>query len=226
MMRSDGIPEIGRRLVVASGNRGKVREMVSLLANLPIEVCSLDGFSPVAFPQEGTDYDVNAIAKAQAVCDQVGEWAIADDSGLEVDALNGAPGPLSARYGGAGLDDSGRVAHLLMEVERSPESTRNARFVCHAAIATPDGRLETAAGFCPGTLLKAPSGEGGFGYDPVFVPTGYDRAMAELPAEVKDQISHRARALAQLIPVIESWSPSGLAPRGGGATALRRGEEG
>ncbi|MAJ61199.1 MAG: hypothetical protein CBC48_15275 [bacterium TMED88] len=195
----------GARLVVASGNRGKVREMVSLLAHLPIEVASLEGRAPVEFPEEGTDYRLNAIAKAQAVCEQRGEWAIADDSGLEVEALNGAPGPLSARFGGPGLDDSGRVMHLLEEVEKTGGATRGARFVCHAALGIPGGPIQTAVGFCEGTLLKSPVGQGGFGYDPIFVPAGYDQAMAELPAGVKDQISHRARALNGLIPVIEAW---------------------
>lgn len=195
----------GPRLVVASGNRGKVREMVGLLAHLPVDVCSLDGYAPVDFPEEGTDYRLNAIAKARAVCDQLGEWAIADDSGLEVEALGGAPGPLSARFGGPGLDDSGRVRHLLQAVGRSGEAARGARFVCHAAVVMPGGRIQTASGFCSGTLLDSPVGQGGFGYDPIFVPAGYDRAMAELPAGVKDEISHRALALNQLLPVIEAW---------------------
>ncbi|MCH2184545.1 RdgB/HAM1 family non-canonical purine NTP pyrophosphatase [Myxococcota bacterium] len=198
-------PRMGARLIVASGNPGKVREMVSLLAHLPIEVRSLDGLTPVEFPEEGTDYRLNAIAKAQAVCEQLGEWAVADDSGLEVEALKGAPGPLSARYGGPGLDDAGRVTHLLKEVERSGEAARGARFVCHAAVATPEGRSEVATGFCLGTLLSSPVGQGGFGYDPIFVPEGYDQAMAELPPSLKDQISHRGRALNQLVPVIETW---------------------
>ena len=195
----------GIRLVVASGNRGKVREMVSLLTHLPIEVCSLDGYAPVDFPEEGTDYRLNAIAKARAVCEQLGEWAIADDSGLEVEALGGAPGPLSARFGGPGLDDAGRVRHLLEAVERSGEATRGARFVCYAAVVSPDGRTQTAAGFCSGILLESPVGQGGFGYDPIFVPAGYERAMAELPAGVKDEISHRAHALNELLPVVEAW---------------------
>ena len=180
--------------------------MQALLAGLPVDVCALSDFRPVDFPEEGTDYTVNAIAKARAVCDQIGECAIADDSGLEVEALGGGPGPLSARYGGAGLDDSGRVSHLLAALAESKVSGRGARFVCYAAFCTPEGRVETAEGICSGVLLESPSGTGGFGYDPIFVPTGYDRSMAELPAAVKDEISHRGRALAQLAPLVEAWA--------------------
>ena len=180
--------------------------MQALLLGLPVEVCALSDCRPVDFPDEGIDYKANAIAKARAVCDQIGEWAIADDSGLEVEALGGAPGPLSARYGGAGLDDSGRVSHLLAALVQSKVGGRGARFVCHAALCTPEGRVETAEGICSGVLLESPSGTGGFGYDPIFVPTGYDRSMAELPAALKDEISHRGRALAKLAPLIEAWA--------------------
>jgi XTP/dITP diphosphohydrolase len=190
------------RLVVASGNAGKVREIVALLADLPVEACSLAGWPPVAFPEEGLDYADNAIAKARAVAEQLGEAALADDSGLEVEALDGRPGPLSARYGGPGLDDAGRVRRLLEELGDRPATERRARFVCHAACATPDGRIAVAEGVCAGRILEAPRGEGGFGYDPVFLPDGHAVSMAELPAAVKDTISHRGRAIRRLLPAL------------------------
>lgn len=190
------------RIVVGSSNTGKTREIAALLAALPVRVCSVAELAPVAFPEEGEDYAANAIAKARAVAEQLGEYAIADDSGLEVDALGGRPGPLSARYGGPGLDDAGRVARLLGELAERADGERGARFVCHAAFASPDGRVECVEGVCEGRIAMAPRGAGGFGYDPVFQPNGYAEVMAELPAQVKDTVSHRGRALRRLAPIL------------------------
>ncbi len=203
--------EAGPRLVVGSSNPGKVREISALLAGLPVRVCALSECGPVELPEEGDDYAANAAAKARAVAAQTGSLAVADDSGLEVDALGGRPGPRSARYGGPDLDDAGRVARLLEEIGDRPEAERGARFVCHASLATPDGRVETAVGVCSGRILAAPRGEGGFGYDPVFVPEGYACSMAELSADEKDRISHRGRALERLAPAIRA----ALGPGGG-----------
>jgi XTP/dITP diphosphohydrolase len=191
-----------RRLVVATTNPGKLREIRSLLVDLPFDVCSLEGLPAVDFPEEGGDYEANAIGKARAVADQLGELAVADDSGLEVDALDGRPGVYSARYGGPGLDDRGRLQRLLGEMaERARDaerSERTARFVCVAALATPDGRAVARRGECPGTILESPRGDAGFGYDPVFLPDGCREAMAELEAAEKDRISHRGRAFEAL----------------------------
>jgi XTP/dITP diphosphohydrolase len=126
--------------------------------------------------------------------------ALGDDSGLEVDALGGAPGPLSARYGGAGLDDAARSAALLAALEAVPDAERGARFVCVAAVATPRGDVATARGVCEGRLLRAARGEGGFGYDPIFAVG--DSTMAELPAAEKDALSHRGRAFRALLPAL------------------------
>ncbi len=187
-----------RKLIVATGNAGKLREFVEIL-DLPGGVLgTLADVPDVVLPDEGAEYEPNAIAKARAVADQAGLPAIADDSGLEVDALGGAPGPLSARYGGEGLDDGGRAAHLLAEIAEHPGAARTARFVCIAALATPGGETKTATGICEGEILEAPTGAGGFGYDPVFRPAGHDVSMAELPAAEKNEISHRGRALADL----------------------------
>jgi XTP/dITP diphosphohydrolase len=199
-----------RELVLASGNAGKLREFESLLdaggawlGGLELRLSGLAEVGPIALPQEGASYEPNAIAKARTVADATGRIALADDSGLEVDALGGAPGPLSARYGGPGLDDAGRVAKLLGALEGADR--RTARFVCVAALAHPDGRIRVARGVCEGAILSAPRGRGGFGYDPVFEPAGRGLAMAELPASEKNRLSHRARAIALLRPTLVDW---------------------
>jgi XTP/dITP diphosphohydrolase len=181
--------------VVATSNAGKVKEFATLLEPLGFTLRALTGLAPVDFPEEGDEYAANAIAKARAVSEGLGRAALADDSGLEVDALGGAPGPLSARYGGPGLDDEGRVRHLLGALVDVPAERRGARFVCVAAAAVPGGPVLVWRGECPGRILSDPrQGEGGFGYDPVFVPEGHERSMAELGAAQKDEISHRGRA--------------------------------
>lgn len=184
--------------VIASGNPGKQREIARILRGTRLEVESLARFGGVSFPEEGLDYRENAIAKARAVASQVDEIAVADDSGIEVDALDGAPGPISARYGGEDLNDRERLEKLLVAVDGVPEAKRTARFVCYAALATPDGDTLVTYGECRGLILDAPRGEGGFGYDPIFQPTGYVESMAQIGEEVKDQISHRAVAFRDL----------------------------
>ena len=186
------------RIFAATGNPGKLREFRTLLGDLALEVSSLEGQPRVDFPEEGTDYAVNAIEKARAVAEQLGQWALADDSGLEVSALNGAPGPLSARFGGPDLDDAGRVARLLEALDEVPASDRSARFVCVAALVGPSGERAVARGECSGRILAGVRGAGGFGYDPIFQPDGYEESMAELAGAVKDRISHRGRAFAAL----------------------------
>lgn len=187
---------------IATANPGKLREFRRLLVDLPVRLRSLAELPPVALPEEGDDYTANAAAKARTVALATGLVSLADDSGLEVDALDGAPGPRSARYGGPGLDDAGRVAHLLAALRGVPRDCRGARFVCVAALADPDGRVVTARGECPGRLLEAARGTRGFGYDPLFWLEAYAASMAELPASVKDTVSHRARALAALAPAL------------------------
>jgi XTP/dITP diphosphohydrolase len=190
-----------RRLVVASQNQGKCREIGRLLS--AFEVLSLADFPPVDFPEEGGDYHRNACEKALAAARATGLPCVADDSGLEVECLDGAPGPYSARFGGAGLDDRGRVDHLL-EVLRDQPEPRRARFYCVAACALPDGRTQTAEGICEGEIGVQPRGEGGFGYDPVFRPSGDARSLAEHSAEEKEAISHRGRAFRALSPKLEA----------------------
>jgi len=193
-------------VVVATSNAGKLREISAMLADPSFEMCSLEGLGQVVFPEEGDDYEANAIGKARAVAEQLGEWAVADDSGLEVAMLGGRPGVHSARYGGALLDDAGRVKRLLHEMAEQgasqPANDRSARFVCVAVLATPDGRILIRRGECPGRILGAPRGVGGFGYDPIFQPEGQRVSMAELGSEEKDRISHRGRAFEALRAVL------------------------
>ena len=204
MSRGPGAgPRGPRTLVLATGNRGKLRELAELLAPLALELRSLADFPDVALPAEGDDYAENAAAKAASAAQATGLAALGDDSGIEVDALGAAPGPRSARYGGPGLDDQGRSAHLLEALARTGSPDRSARFVCIAALALPGDGVTLARGECRGRILGAARGAGGFGYDPVFQPDGYDVSMAELPPELKNRISHRGRALAALRPALE-----------------------
>ncbi|MGH0030600.1 MAG: RdgB/HAM1 family non-canonical purine NTP pyrophosphatase [Myxococcota bacterium] len=191
-------------LLVATGNPGKLREIRSILADLPVRWHTLADHPEVRLPEEGDDYADNAVAKALAAARASGLRAVADDSGLEVSGLGGRPGPHSARYGGPGLDDAGRVAHLLGEMQGLAGAARDARFRCVAALATPDGRVATAEGVCPGRILEAPRGDGGFGYDPVFWSSEHEQPMAELSEEQKNRISHRGRAFQALRSAIEA----------------------
>jgi XTP/dITP diphosphohydrolase len=190
-------------LLIATANRGKLREFAELLAPLRLALCSLADFPAVALPPEGDDYAQNAAAKAAGAARAARLPALGDDSGIEVAALDAAPGPRSARYGEPGLDDAGRSARLIEALARTGSRDRSARFVCVAALALPDGTVTLARGECHGRILAAPRGAGGFGYDPVFQPDGYDVSMAELPTELKNRISHRGRAVAALGPALE-----------------------
>ncbi|MFO0687200.1 MAG: RdgB/HAM1 family non-canonical purine NTP pyrophosphatase [Myxococcota bacterium] len=189
-----------RRFVFATGNLGKRRELGRILAGC--EVLSLGDFPGIVLPEEGDDYAANALAKADAVLAATGLASLGDDSGVEVDALGGRPGVHSARYGGPGLDDRGRCARLLAELEPVAEP-RRARFVCVAACAMPDGRRFTTRGECAGTIVRAARGEAGFGYDPIFVPEGETATWAELPQDQKDRLSHRGLAFRALMRRIE-----------------------
>jgi XTP/dITP diphosphohydrolase len=177
-------------VVFATRNAGKLREVAAILAGLPIALVALpDG---VALPPEGDVYEPNATAKALAAARATGCAALGDDSGIEIDALGGAPGPHSARWGGDALDDAGRNAKLLAAIAGVPDGARRARYVCVAALATPDGVVATARGVWEGAILRAPRGAGGFGYDPVFGIGA--RSAAELAPAEKDALSHRGRA--------------------------------
>jgi XTP/dITP diphosphohydrolase len=185
-------------LVVATRNTGKLREIQALLAGLPVEVLPLPpDASEVA--ETAATFAGNAEIKARAAFEQskIDAWVLADDSGLEVDALTGAPGVHSARYAGPNATDADNVTKLLAALRGVPDEARTARFRCVLALLAPDGRLWSVDGTCEGRIAHAPRGEHGFGYDPVFLLPELGRTMAELPPEQKNRISHRARALAK-----------------------------
>jgi XTP/dITP diphosphohydrolase len=184
-------------LLIATGNKGKVAELRSLLAGLPLRLRDLAEFPSAREVEEtGRTFSDNAALKAQGYAEQTGLWTLADDSGLEVDALGGAPGVFSARYGGEGLTDADRVTRLLEELSRTDAKERRARFVCVIAIADPRGQvMNLSTGTCVGQIVHAPRGTHGFGYDPIFLPDGFEQTFGELTAEIKQDISHRALAL-------------------------------
>ncbi|GBD24151.1 dITP/XTP pyrophosphatase [bacterium HR29] len=185
------------RLVLATNNPGKVAELRRLLVGTGYEVVTPSELG-VAFEvdETGATYFENAAAKARAAARAAGCLALADDSGIEVDALGGRPGVQSARYGGEGLDDRGRVELLLRELEGVPDGKRTARFRAVVVIAAPDGRiLQTFEGIAEGSIAREPRGAGGFGYDPVFTVRGLGKTMAELTPEEKDAVSHRGQAV-------------------------------
>jgi len=191
-------PAANIELVLASSNPGKLSEIRDILCELPLAIRPLSDFPGAILPNEGEDYEDNAIAKARAAARFAGRVALADDSGLEVIGLGGGPGPVSARFGGPGLDDAGRIDALLRALGSLAGEQRRARFVCIAALATPEGELVTARGECTGHILDAPRGRSGFGYDPVFQLDGCGLAMAEIPVSEKNRISHRAQAFTAL----------------------------
>ena len=189
------------RLVLATRNRGKVAELGALVgAGAQVAVLTLDAFPDAPdVEEEGASYVENAIRKAQTVAAATRLPALADDSGLEVDALNGAPGIRSARFVGPAADDSDRVRALLASLVGVPPDARTARFRCAVALAWPDGRVVTAEGECRGRIAADSVGEGGFGYDPIFVADDLGRTFASASAEEKQRVSHRTRALQALL---------------------------
>lgn len=186
-----------RRLLIATFNKGKLRELRQLLAKFPFVISDLEGWSSIQpIPELGETFIENAALKASGYARQTRLLTLADDSGLQVDALNGAPGVLSARYAHEGASDTERTTKLLTELSHVKGSARTARFVSVIAIADEDGKvINLSKGTCEGGITDAPRGTNGFGYDPVFVPDGFDQTFAELEAEVKNRISHRAQAL-------------------------------
>jgi XTP/dITP diphosphohydrolase len=186
------------KLLLATSNQAKVREYKHLLQSLPFELVSLaeQGITTVV-SEVGGSLEENAGLKATTLAAQSQLMALADDSGLEVDALGGEPGPLSARYAGEGASDRDRINYLLARLKGVPWERRSARFRCVVAIATPDGEVELCSGECRGVITFEPKGRHGFGYDPVFYLPELGKTMAELPLEIKNQISHRGQAARQ-----------------------------
>ena len=191
-------------LLIGTRNPGKVKEIISILEDSGWSFSSLQEFAHVESPEEnGETYSENAIVKARFYAEATGMHALADDSGLEVVALAGAPGVFSARYAGENATDADRRALLLSELANN--ENRRARFVSVVAVSSPDGTvLNISDGICEGVITSVPRGTGGFGYDPLFIPDGYDQTFAELPEKVKNSISHRARALVKTNEFLKS----------------------
>jgi XTP/dITP diphosphohydrolase len=184
------------RLVVATTNPGKLKEIIRLLEGLPIEVLSLADYPAMPEVDEtGSTFAENAILKAVHAARFTGEMALADDSGLEVDALGGRPGINSSRFAGPGATDAQRNRLLLEKMKDVPDEERTARFRCVAALASPSEDSQTFDGVCEGRILREPRGDNGFGYDPLFYLPDHGKTMAELPSELKNRISHRAKAM-------------------------------
>ncbi|MEE8599115.1 MAG: RdgB/HAM1 family non-canonical purine NTP pyrophosphatase [Dehalococcoidales bacterium] len=192
------------KLLLATNNQAKVYEYRSLLLNPACELVTLaeQGITTVV-DEVGESLEENARLKATALAAESRLLALADDSGLEVDALGGEPGRLSARYAGEGASDRDRVNYLLSRLKSVPWIERSACFRCVIAVATPDGELEFCSGECRGIITFEPKGEHGFGYDPVFYLPQLDKTMAELPLEIKNQVSHRGQAARKVSSVLE-----------------------
>lgn len=184
------------KIVIATRNKGKVREIEKILEGLPVEILTLEDFPSLNLPQEDAlTFKDNALIKARYAAGKTGLPALADDSGLSVDCLGGRPGVLSARYAGAEATDEENYTKLLGELKGVPRERRSARFVCALAFVDPGGEEAVFEGVFEGVIAEAPSGKGGFGYDPVFFVPGKNRTVAELDGAEKNSISHRARAL-------------------------------
>ena len=188
-------------LLIATSNKGKVREIEELFRGTAVRFRNLRDFSPVSdVPETGSTFEENAILKARGYALQTGIWALADDSGLEIAALDNAPGVLSARYGADETSFDKKMSMLLGEMDLAENISRDARFVCSMALANGQGEImATAEGICEGKIADAPRGNHGFGYDPMFIPTGFDKTFGELADDIKREISHRARASVKIM---------------------------
>jgi XTP/dITP diphosphohydrolase len=201
-------------VVLATRNAAKLRELARILSaedrasqdgGAQIRLAGLDEFPGAPdVPETGATFEENALLKARAIADYTGLPAVADDSGLCVDALNGMPGVLSARWAGGHGDDQANLELVLAQVADVPDARLGARFVCAAALVAPGAREWVVTGQVEGRLIRAPRGSGGFGYDPIFLPDGFGQTTAEMTAEAKDAISHRGRAFRALTPFIRT----------------------
>lgn len=195
-----------KRAVLASANPGKLRELAALLAPAGFELLSQAAFGIDSVPETGTTFRENALLKARHAAAAAGLPALADDSGIEVDALGGRPGVFSARFAGEGASDAANLARLLAELAGVPEERRGARYRCVVTWvrAADDAAPLSGEGTWEGRIALAPRGSGGFGYDPAFIPAGGQRTAAELSPAEKNKVSHRAQALARLVAALES----------------------
>ena len=196
------------KLLVATKNNGKIKELTELLTGLPVQIFGLNAFDNIFEPEEtGQTFAANAELKANSYALQTGSWALSDDSGLEVEALGGAPGIYSARYAGEKATDHDRITKLLEEIAETRDEMRRARFVCAMAIADEKGSITfIAEGVCNGKIAFKPGGTNGFGYDPIFIPDGYQQTFGELSSDIKHKISHRARAIEKIMRFLRSFT--------------------
>jgi len=200
------------RLVLATHNRGKLIELRRLMAEVAPELTVLGLDDVAAYPEPAeteSSFEGNALLKARACVAVTGEAALADDSGLEVDVLNRMPGVRSARWAGPEGDDEANNTLLLRQLHDVPPERRTARFVCAVALVTPDGRELVRHGRMEGRVIHAPRGDGGFGYDPLFVAEGHTRTSAELSPAEKDAVSHRGRAMREVVPLVAAMLSGG-----------------
>ncbi len=192
------------KLLIATGNQGKLKEIRRLLEGSDIEIIGLDQLTdPPEIIEDGSTFSANACKKAQEMASFSGYLTLADDSGLVVDALGGAPGIYSARYAGEPGDDVANNAKLLTELQDVADEKRQAAFYCVMALAWPEGRCKTYDGQVSGLIMRGERGSGGFGYDPLFMVPEYGKTMAELSLEIKNRISHRGTALRKVIPLLQ-----------------------
>jgi len=196
------------KILIATTNEGKIAEFRSLLFDERLEFIGLDAFSDIPDIEEtGNTFAENAKLKAVSYSSYFGLHTLADDSGLEVEALNGRPGVFSARYGGVNIDYAAKIRLLLDEINAAEKRSRTASFVSHIVFASPDGDvLFEAEGVCEGSIALEPKGSNGFGYDPVFIPDGFDQTFGELSDDVKQKVSHRAHAIAKIMRYLRDFA--------------------
>jgi len=207
LTRRFGVPLTEKKLLIATNNEGKAREYRSLLRGIPFRLVTMaDEGITTDVPETGKSFEENAILKAKALAAAAGLLTLADDSGIEVDALDGGPGVLSHRYAGENTTDADRYKFLLEKLKGVPDDKRTARFRCVIAIAAPDGTVRTVSGECRGVLTTSPRGYNGFGYDPIFYVPELGRTMAEISPEEKNKISHRARAAEKARKLLRDWN--------------------
>jgi XTP/dITP diphosphohydrolase len=195
------------RLILATRNSGKIREIRLLLEGVPYRILSLADLPACPLPEEGgNSYAENALAKARAVAEAFGAFALGDDSGIEVDALDGQPGVLSARYGGEGISAAEQCEALLKALSGVPRERRTARFRAVVALVSPAGDQALTEGVLEGVIADKPAGKEGFGYDPIFFLPEVGCTLAELDLSTKNRVSHRAHAIAQARSILDQWS--------------------
>jgi XTP/dITP diphosphohydrolase len=195
-----------KRILLATNNQGKLREYRRLLRGIPFEIVTpLDCGITAEIAETGATFEENAMQKATTMASLSNLLTMADDSGLEVEALGGAPGTLSHRFAGKNADDAKRVEFLLNKLKAAPDKNRNAQFRCVIAIAEPAGQVEICSGACQGIIIDKPRGANGFGYDPIFLIPELGKTMAELTLTQKNKISHRARAAEQAKALLMEW---------------------